>query len=180
MMRRITRDWNYHENVQRHKGGEKAMELCMDLCLAAAFIWIVWTDIRTMTIPDRVLVPLIILSVLSGFMEPEIALGARIIGIFSAALPMYIADLCVDGVFGGGDIRLLAIMGFYLGWKMCLVGTFTGFFLGGLQSVTLLALGKVKFGERAKIPFAPALCLGLYAAKLWGNQIIDLFFGVTW
>lgn len=156
------------------------MKLCMDLCLAAAFIWIAWTDIRTMTIPDKVLVPLLILAVLSLFAEPEISLAARIIGVFSAALPMYLVDLFVDGAFGGGDIRLLAVMGFYLGWKMCLVGTFMGFFFGGLQAVALLALGRVKFGERARIPFAPALCLGLYAAKLWGSQIIDLFFGLTW
>ncbi len=156
------------------------MKLCMDLCLAAAFIWIARTDIRTMTIPDKVLVPLLILAVLSLFAESEISLTARIIGVFSAALPMYLVDLFVDGAFGGGDIRLLAVMGFYLGWKTCLVGTFMGFFFGGLQSVALLALGRVRFGERARIPFAPALCLGLYAAKLWGSQIIDLFFGLTW
>ena len=159
---------------------EERMRLCMDLCLAAAFIWVAWTDIRTMTIPDKVLVPLIILDVLSVFVEPEISFSARIIGIFSVALPMYIADLFVDGAFGGGDIRLLAVMGFYLGWKTCLVGTFLGFFIGGLWSVILLALGKVRFGERARIPFAPALCLGLYVAKFWGDQIIDLFFGLTW
>lgn len=159
---------------------EESMKLCMDLCLAAAFIWIAWTDIRTMTIPDKVLVPLIILAVLSVFMEPEIALSARIIGAFAVAFPLYLADLFIDGAFGGGDIRLLAVMGFYLGWKTCLVGTFTGFFIGGLQSVVLLVLGKVKFGERARIPFAPALCLGLFAVKLWGDQIMDLFFGLSW
>ena len=93
---------------------------------------------------------------------------------------MYITDCFIDGAFGGGDIRLLAVMGFYLGWKMCLVGTVTGFFFGGLQAVILLISGKVKFGERARIPFAPALCLGLYAAKLRGDQIIGLFFGLTW
>ena len=48
----------------------------------------------------------------------------------------------IDGAFGGGDIRLLAVMGFYLGWKMCLVGTVTGFFFGGLQAVILLISGR--------------------------------------
>ncbi len=159
---------------------EERMKLCMNLCLAAVFIWIIWTDIRTMTIPDNVLVPLVILAVMSVPAEPEISLTARIIGCFSVALPMYITDRFIDGAFGGGDIRLLAVMGFYLGWKMCLVGTVTGFFFGGLQAVILLISGKVKFGEKTRIPFAPALCLGLYAAKLWGDQIIGLFFGLTW
>mgnify|MGYP003167053955 CR=1 FL=1 len=33
------------------------MRFCMDLCLAVVLIQIAWTDIRTMMIPDRVLVP---------------------------------------------------------------------------------------------------------------------------
>lgn len=66
------------------------MKLCMNLCLAAVFIWIIWTDIRTMTIPDNVLVPLVILAAMSVPAEPEISLTARIIGCFSVALPMYI------------------------------------------------------------------------------------------
>ena len=156
------------------------MRFCMDLCFAVILIRIAWTDIRTMMIPDRVLVPLVILAGLSVFTEPEISFTARIIGIFSAAFPMYLADLFVDGAFGGGDIRLLAAAGFYLGWKTCLIGTITGLFLGGLQAVVLLALGKVRFGERARIPFAPALCLGLFAAKHMGDLIVTLFFLGTW
>ena len=140
----------------------------MDLCLAVILIRIAWTDIRTMMIPDRV------------FTEPEIPFTARLIGIFCTALPMYLANLFVDGAFGGGDIRLLAAAGFCLGWKTCLIGTITGLFLGGLQSVVLLALGKVRFGERARIPFAPALCLGLFAARLFEDQIVSLFFWGTW
>lgn len=53
------------------------MKLCMDLCLAAVFIRIIWTDIRTMTIPDNVLVPLVILAAMSVPAEPEISLTAR-------------------------------------------------------------------------------------------------------
>ena len=48
------------------------MRFCMDLCLAVVLIQIAWTDIRTMMIPDRVLVPLMILAGLSVFTEPEI------------------------------------------------------------------------------------------------------------
>lgn len=128
----------------------------------------------------RVLVPLMILAGLSVFTEPEIPFTARLIGIFCTALPMYLANLFVDGAFGGGDIRLLAAAGFCLGWKTCLIGTITGLFLGGLQSVVLLALGKVRFGERARIPFAPALCMGLFAARLFEDQIVSLFFWGTW
>lgn len=73
------------------------MRFCMDLCLAVVLIQIAWTDIRTMMIPDRVLVPLMILAGLSVFTEPEIPFTARLIGIFCTALPMYLANLFVDG-----------------------------------------------------------------------------------
>ena len=73
------------------------MRFCMDMCLAVVLIQIAWTDIRTMMIPDRVLVPLMILAGLSVFTEPEIPFTARLIGIFCTALPMYLANLFVDG-----------------------------------------------------------------------------------
>ena len=62
----------------------------MDLCLAVVLIRIAWTDIRTMMIPDRVLVPLMILAGLSVFTEPEIPFTARLIGIFCTALPNFL------------------------------------------------------------------------------------------
>ena len=97
------------------------------------------------------------------------------------AAPVGLAITIITGiVFYKADIRLLAAAGFCLGWKTCLIGTITGLFLGGLQSVVLLALGKVRFGERARIPFAPALCLGLFAARLFEDQIVSLFFWGTW
>ena len=64
------------------------MRFCMDLCLAVVLIQIAWTDIRTMMIPDRVLVPLMILAGLSVFTEPEIPFTARLIG------KMCIRDSC--------------------------------------------------------------------------------------
>ena len=54
------------------------MRFCMDLCLAVVLIQIAWTDIRTMMIPDRVLVPLMILAGLSVFTEPEIPFTLQI------------------------------------------------------------------------------------------------------
>ena len=83
------------------------MKLCMNLCLAAVFIRIIWTDIRTMTIPDNVLVPLVILAAMSVPAEPEISLTARIIGCFSVALPMYITDRFIDGAFSVGCVATL-------------------------------------------------------------------------
>ena len=75
------------------------MKLCMNLCLAAVFIWIIWTDIRTMTIPDNVLVPLVILAVMSvpAKKSRKFLLPPGSFGCFSVALPMYITDRFIDG-----------------------------------------------------------------------------------
>lgn len=152
----------------------------MDLCLAVVLIQIAWTDIRTMMIPDRVLVPLMILAGLSVFTEPEIPFTARLIGIFCTALPMYLANLFVDGAFGGGVSGCWQPQDSVSDGKQPDRDDHRDLFLGGLQSVVLLALGKVRFGERARIPFAPALCLGLFAARLFEDQIVSLFFWGTW
>ena len=74
---------------------------------------------------------------------------------------------------GFGDVKLLAMMGAFIGWKLILLTIILSSFVGSIVGVSMIAAKKQeRFGH---IPFGPYLALGSYIAMIWGNQIIELY-----
>jgi leader peptidase (prepilin peptidase)/N-methyltransferase len=74
---------------------------------------------------------------------------------------------------GFGDVKFLACIGAFLGWKGVLFSLFAGSIVGALIGVTMMAATRGRSGGR--IPFGPYLALG---ALLWvfvGPEFIDLY-----
>ena len=81
----------------------------------------------------------------------------------------------IKGAFGGGDIKLMAAAGLYLGWKYTVAGVAVGLFAAGLYGIYLLI--RKKAGRKSKLKLAPFLAYGLAAATLFGDLIVRLIFG---
>ncbi len=81
-----------------------------------------------------------------------------------------------QSVMGGGDAKLAAMLGAWLGWKYLLLATFLACALGALFGSTAIALGWVQ--RRQPIPFGPFLALGGLIALVWGKAIVDLYLGL--
>ncbi|PKM82040.1 MAG: prepilin peptidase [Firmicutes bacterium HGW-Firmicutes-14] len=77
------------------------------------------------------------------------------------------------GNMGGGDVKLAAVMGLFLGWKLLIPALLWGFLLGAVVGVSLIVLGKA--GRKSHIPFGPFLAAGSVISLLWGNQIITWY-----
>lgn len=71
---------------------------------------------------------------------------------------------------GLGDVKLLAMIGAYLGWQGSLLSLMIGAFAGSIIGIAVIALrGKdIKYA----IPFGPFLSLGALCSLLWGNTIL--------
>ena len=63
-----------------------------------------------------------------------------------------------------------------LGWENTLLAMFIAILIGGVYAVYLLVSGKSKKG--AHIAFGPYICIGVYAALLYGNEIISIYLGM--
>lgn len=149
------------------------LRIAVSLLLAA----IGWTDYKTMEIPDFLNFALGVCAFAALFIFPEIPVLERYIGAFCVSAPMYLLCLVIEDAFGEGDILLVGVMGFYLGWKALLAGTFLGFLIGGVQAVYLMKTGKAKPGENAHMAFGPALCFGLFIAQFYGMEIFRWYQG---
>lgn len=130
-------------------------------------------DFDTMTIPNGLIIALIVPVGIFTVLHPETAFLSRIIGFFVISLPMYVLTLLIPDCFGGGDIKLIAVAGYLLGWKLTLLAFFISVLIGGSYAVYLLLSRKTKSG--AHIAFGPYLCAGIMVAFLYGENLIQAY-----
>lgn len=78
---------------------------------------------------------------------------------------------------GGGDIKLIAMIGSFLGWQKMLLTIFISSLSGSVIGLILMALGKK--GRKSKIPYGPFLALGGAVALFWGDWLIELYLYFT-
>lgn len=134
----------------------------------AILICITMIDFDTMTIPNGLVIALMVPALLCFFVFPQVGLLSRVIGIFVVSLPMLILILFIGDAFGGGDIKLMAVAGFMLGWQNTLLATFIALILGGSVAVYLLA----KKTADKHMAFGPYLCIGIMTSIIFGDIII--------
>lgn len=134
---------------------------------------VAFVDIDTMEIPNGFVVTILIIGLVSMVSMPGLTLTERLAGFFSVSLPLTLITLAVPGAFGGGDIKLMAACGLLLGWKLNLVSLFLAVLSGGFYGIYLLLAGKK--GRKEHFAFGPFLCLGMFTAVFWGNQLTEWY-----
>lgn len=77
---------------------------------------------------------------------------------------------------GRGDLKFLAAIGAFLGWRAVLFSVFAGSLAGSIIGLTTMALGKRAWS--AKIPFGPYLALGALVWMFFGAQLISWYAGL--
>lgn len=126
-------------------------------------------DQDTQMIYDRFHILILALAVVSMFIFLEHGFLDRMLGAVIVSLPMFVLALLVAGAFGGGDIKLMAVSGFFLGTASTVVAMFLAVLTGGGYAAYMLMCGKME--RKAQFAFGPFLALGLAAAAFWGDTI---------
>ena len=117
-----------------------------------------------------------IMAAMAVFAFPDVTLTERLIGFFSVSLPLFAITLAVPGAFGGGDIKLMAVIGFFLGWKMSLTAFMLAVFSGGIYGIGLL-LSKKK-GAKEHFAFGPFLCAGTALTLFVGEWLLSWYLSI--
>ena len=129
-------------------------------------------DAETQTIPDRLNLALAVCGAVSVLLSPADWLP-HVIGALCVSVPMFLLCLVIDGAFGGGDIKLMAAAGLFLGWQNTLLAMFFGIVFGGIYGIYLLAAKKA--GKKDHFAFGPFLCAGIVIAMLFGGPILEWY-----
>jgi leader peptidase (prepilin peptidase)/N-methyltransferase len=93
-------------------------------------------------------------------------------GLFLLMAVLSVVILKREGM-GGGDIKLIAMLGAFLGWHAVLVTIFLAAVLGAGVGLTLILLRRK--GRREPMPFGPFLAIGALLAMVWGNTILTWY-----
>lgn len=80
-----------------------------------------------------------------------------------------------DDAMGMGDVKLLAPIGMFLGWKLCMAALFISIILAGAFSLILIVLRLKK--KKDTIPFGPFIVIGTYLVIIFGWSIINWYTG---
>jgi leader peptidase (prepilin peptidase)/N-methyltransferase len=151
---------------------------------SSALIVSSFIDLRIREIPDEITLPGIVLGLgLSALYPALLGKSGSLLAFRDSALGVVIggAGIYALGVFGefifkkeamgGGDVKLLAMIGAFLGWKLTVLTFFLAPFFGAAVGVVL----RIKKGEEV-IPYGPHLSLAALVALFYGETILAKLF----
>lgn len=91
------------------------------------------------------------------------------IGLLSVSVPLLLIYLVTKGRgIGGGDVKLMAVTGLLIGWKLNVLGFLLGCILGSIIHVCRMKLS----GEGRTLAMGPYLAMGIAISVMWGEQMI--------
>lgn len=123
---------------------------------------IAWIDYKTMRIPNRLNAAVLAAGICSIVTVPGPTVLQRLLGMIAVSGSMVLIVLILPGGFGGGDIKLMAAGGLFLGLEGCLLAVMLGVFAGGLCAAFLVIWKNAK--GKDVFPFGPFLCGGMMAS----------------
>jgi leader peptidase (prepilin peptidase)/N-methyltransferase len=154
--------------------------------LISALIVITFIDIDFQIIPDRITLIGIPIGLVTGsFLLPDPFLRTAYLGVRSSLigaaagfsfyyLLAYLSIVIIkkEGM-GGGDIKMMAMLGAFLGWKAVILTTFLGSLFGSIAGILLMAVKGQ--GRGLQIPFGPYLALGSVISIFFGEEILKWY-----
>lgn len=148
-------------------------QMGLAFCFYSVLTVVTLIDADTMEIPDGCHIAILIIGIASCFCSTDVGLLQRAIGALCISVPMLLLALMIPGAFGGGDIKLMFVCGFFLGAKLVLISAVIAILAGGGYGVLLLLTKKAK--KKDLFAFGPFLCIGMAIGLPYGEQIIDWY-----
>ena len=148
--------------------------------LLAALVVITFIDLDHRIIPDVISLPGIAVGFLTSFLIPWLPWHESLLGILAGGGSLFLVAWLYELIakregMGGGDIKLLAMLGAFLGWKAIFPVIFLASLVGTLIGVPLMLLQKGD--SRLAIPFGPFLATAAVVYLFWGPRLIDWYLG---
>jgi leader peptidase (prepilin peptidase) / N-methyltransferase len=148
-------------------------ELLVALTLISMFMIIVVSDIHYMIIPDKILIWFAGIFLLERIFMPLSPWWDSLLGAVTGFLLLLLIAIVTKGGMGFGDVKLYALLGFVLGFKLVLLSFFLSTLYGAVIGGLALLFRIVK--RRQPIPFGPFIAAGTLTAYFWGSEIINLY-----
>lgn len=146
------------------------VEFFIAAVLLSALIAVTVIDLQYQIIPDAITVPGVVVGLLASLVRERVSWLEALLGVLVGTMLFVAVIVLSRGGMGGGDLKLGAMLGAFLGWEALLVALFVAVLVGGAMAVMLLATRRL--ARKDAIPFGPFLALGGTVALFWGNALV--------
>ena len=141
----------------------------------SALIVITVIDLYHQIIPDAISLPGIGVGLLASILIPKITFFNSLIGILLGGGSLFLVATLYQWLFkregmGGGDVKLLAMIGAFLGWKAVLLTILLSSLIGSVTGILMMVVKGKDF--KYAIPFGPFLSLGAVISLFYGEEIV--------
>jgi leader peptidase (prepilin peptidase) / N-methyltransferase len=143
----------------------------------SAMVVVTFIDLEHQIIPDTITLPGIVIGFLASFFTP-IGWLSSLIGIIAGGGSLLLVAWLYEAItkkegMGGGDVKLLAMMGAFFGWKAILFIIFASSLLGSIIGVALMVAQKKD--SKLAIPFGPFLASAAILYIFFGPRLIHWY-----
>lgn len=130
-------------------------------------------DFRTYEIPIGINYFILVLGLLRTVLH-NTHWAEHVIGFFAVSVVLYIIIIATKGRgIGGGDMKMMAVCGLFLGWKEIILAFLLGCIIGSVVHVIRMRVTKCDH----VLALGPYLSIGVFISMLWGAQWISWYFG---
>jgi leader peptidase (prepilin peptidase)/N-methyltransferase len=145
----------------------------------AALIAITVIDLHHQIIPDVISLPGIAIGLLTSLIVPQITFLNSLFGVLVGGGSLFLVATVYHWLFkregmGGGDVKLLAMIGAFLGWKAVILTIFLSSLIGSVTGIILILIKGKDF--KYAIPFGPFLSAGAVISFFYGERLIRWYF----
>ena len=190
--------------VAWHDGPTPALPF--DLIFVSALLALIFIDAEHMILPNVITYPGMVFAVVARVAIPYLTgtlyfddLPSLSHGAF-AGLPVWVTSLAGAGIgaligggslwlmgwtweklrgieaMGLGDVKMMFMVGAYLGWRLTILTIFVGVLTGSIIGVVLMARQRDR-NMQMLLPFGIFLGLGAIASLLFGSQLVEWYAG---
>ncbi len=174
---------------------EKSIALaCINAAVSSIFICVFWIDLEHKVIFDRFHVMLLLLGIITVFLDSEYGWLSHLLGGVLGFGILFLLGLVFEKIYGeealgGGDIKLTGAVGLLLGWERLLLAIL----LSSLSAAVIMLVIRLvrkeadekteegaderedSYVEKHALPFAPFLVTGFLVSLYFGNEILRAY-----
>ncbi|MDE6319946.1 MAG: A24 family peptidase, partial [Lachnospiraceae bacterium] len=141
--------------------------------MASALLVLSVIDFRTYEIPFGINLFILALGLVRAATDFSNIL-TYLAGLLAVSIVLAVLYYATGGkAIGGGDVKLMAACGLLLGWKLIILAFLLGCVLGAVIHVIRMKVS----GEGRVLAMGPYLSMGVLIAALWGEQMLNWYFG---
>ena len=159
----------------------------MDALVYALFLSILLVvamiDFDHLMIPDVISLPGIVIGFFASAFIVQVGWLGSLLGIVLGGGILWILAILSPYLFGkeglgGGDIKLMAMIGAFLGWQAVVMILFLASFAGAVVGVGLMAFRRIERGQY--LPFGPFLAAGAVALLFFHRELFRIYESLFW